>query len=154
MQTIKNAIALALLTLPLGSLAADAFTARDVRIPIPVTAKERNQTLYAMRETLHGLFNLHSALARGDYDGAALAARSNSTLLEKISPSLRERLPEEFTQLAIGLNESFRAVAKEAETRRDVAATQNLLAESMTYCSGCHDTYRFDVRPALPAKRK
>jgi hypothetical protein len=135
------------------AVSAESFASRDVRLPIPVTAKERNETLYAMRETLHGMFNLHSALAKGDFQAAALAAHSNSTLLEKITPSLKERLPEEFTQLAIGLNESFRALAKETESRRDVAITQGLLAETMTYCSGCHDTYRFDVRPSLPTKR-
>lgn len=155
MRYTKPALVLALLLNTSLSVAvgAETFASRDVRLPIPVTAKERNETLYSMRETLHGLFNLHSALAKGDYQAAALAARSNSTLLDQISPSLRERLPEEFTQLAIGMNESFRALAKETETRRDVAVTQSLLAESMTYCSGCHDTYRFDVRPSLPTKR-
>ncbi|MEW6677159.1 MAG: hypothetical protein AB1421_04495 [Pseudomonadota bacterium] len=155
MRYTKPALVMALLMNTSLSVAvgAETFASRDVRLPIPVTAKERNETLYAMRETLHGLFNLHSALAKGDFEAAALAARTNSTLLDKITPSLKERLPEEFTQLAIGLNESFRALAKETETRRNVTVTQTLLAETMTYCSGCHDTYRFDVRSSLATKR-
>lgn len=133
--------------------AADGFTDRDYRQAIPVTAKERNQFLYEMRELLHGLFNLHLALSKNDFQAAATAARPIGHLLEKTPPSLRERLPEEYVQLGLAMRESFDILAREAETRKDMSAVQAQLAESMTYCSGCHDSYRFEVRASLPAKK-
>lgn len=141
------------LLLPTPSLATDPLAARDPRIPISVSTSERNQTLFAMRESIHGLFHIHSALARGDHAAAALAANANSLLLERLPEGLRARLPVEFNQLGIGMNESFRALARELETRRDPAAMHGLLAESMAYCSGCHDTYRFVVRAAVAPKK-
>ena len=140
-----------ILSLVLGgsALAAgpDSYTARDIRQAIPVTLKERNQTLYEMRELLHGLFNLHLALSKNDFQAAAVAARPIGHLIEKQPSSLRERLPEEYTQLAIAMQESFDVLARVAEEKKDMSAVQAQLAESMTYCSGCHDTFRFDVRP-------
>lgn len=136
-----------------AAMGAESFTARDVRMPIPVTAKERNQFLYEMRELLHGLFNLHLALSKNDFQAAAVAARPIGQLLEKTPPSLRERLPEEYVQLGIAMRESFNILAREAESKQDMSLVQAQLAESMTYCSGCHDSYRFEVRATLPGKK-
>jgi cytochrome c556 len=133
--------------------AAESYTTRDSRQPIYVTAKERNQVLFDMRELLHGLFNLHLALSKNDFQAAAVAARPIGHMLEKTPASLRERYPEEFTQMSIAMQESFDILAREAETKKDMAAVQAQLAESMTYCSGCHDTYRFEVRAAVPGKK-
>lgn len=145
---------LALFCIGAFSLArADSYTARDVRQPIPVTIKERNQFLFEMRELLHGLFNMHLALSKGDYQAAATAVRPMGGLLDKIPPTLRERLPEDFVQIGIALRESVEAVANTAEQKKDLRAVQAQLAETMTYCSGCHDTYRFDVRAVVPAKK-
>lgn len=134
--------------------AADSYTARDNRQPIYVTAKERNQVLFEMREHLHGLFNLHLALSKNDFQAAAVAARPIGHLLERTPKSLRERFPEEFTQISIAMQESFDILAREAETNKNMSTVQAQLAESMTYCSGCHDTYRFEVRSVLPGKKQ
>ena len=131
----------------------NGYTSRDLRQIIPVTATERNQTLYEMRDLLHGLFNLHLALSKNDFQAAAVAARPIGHLLAVMPESLKERLPVEYIQLAIAMQESFDILAREAETKKDMAAVQSQLAESMTYCSGCHDTYRFDVRSKVPAKK-
>lgn len=133
--------------------AADSYTARDIRQPILVTSKERNQFLFEMRELLHGLFNLHLALSKNDFQAAAVAARPLGTLLDKTPDSLKERLPEEYVQIGIAMRESFDQVARVAEEKKDMSAVQAQLAESMTYCSGCHDTYRFDVRSGVPGKK-
>jgi len=133
--------------------AVESFADRDYRQLIPVTAKERNQYLFEMREQLHALFNLHLALSKNDFQAAATAARPIGQLLEKTPPSLRERLPEEYVQLSIAMRESFDILAREAETRKDMSAVQAQLAESMTYCSGCHDSYRFEVRASIPARK-
>jgi cytochrome c556 len=128
------------------------YTARDVRMPIMVTSAERNQVLYEMRSMLHGMVNLHSALAKEDYKGVATAARSMGPLYNNLPASIKDRAPEEFTQLGIALHESFEALAKEAEAKGTVNGIQSMLSETMTYCSGCHDTYRFDVRSKITKK--
>lgn len=132
---------------------ANNYTSRDMRMSIPVTHAERNQTLYEMRDLLHGLFNLHLALSKSDFQAVAVAARPIGHLLEKMPNSMRERLPVEYVQLSIAMQESFDILAREAEARKDMAAVQSQLAESMTYCSGCHDAYRFEVRSKVPAKK-
>lgn len=126
---------------------AEGYTARDIRQPIPVTAKERNQFLFEMRESLHNLFNVHLALSKNDFQAAAIAIRPLGGLLDNTPPRLRERLPEEYVQLAIAMREAIEATARVMTEKKDMAAVQAQLAETMTYCSGCHDTYRFEVRP-------
>jgi len=133
--------------------AADNYAARDIRQPIIVTAKERNQFLFEMRELLHGMFNLHLALSKNDFQAAAVAARPIGHLIEKTPASLRDRLPEEYIQIGIAMQESFDLLARIAEEKKDMAAVHAQLAESMTYCSGCHDAYRFDVRAVIPGKK-
>lgn len=149
---VGGAVAL-LMAAHLPASSSEGFSERDYRQPIPVTAKERNQFLFEMRELLHGLFNLHLALSRNDFQAAATAARPIGQLLEKTPPTLRERLPEEYVQLGIAMRESFDILAKQAETRKDMSVVQAQLAESMTYCSGCHDSYRFEVRAVIPGKK-
>ena len=147
-------IILALLMIGACSVArADSYTARDLRLPVLVTAKERNQVLFEMRELLHGLFNLHLALSKNDFNAAAVAARPIGHLIEVIPSHLRDRLPEEFVQIGIAMQESFDLLARIAEEKKDMAAVQAQLAESMTYCSGCHETYRFEVRTVIPGKK-
>lgn len=147
-------IILALLLIGACSVArSDSYTARDNRQPIPVTAKEHNQYLFEMRELLHNLFNIHLALSRNDFKAAAVAARPMGALLDNTPASLRERLPEEYIQLSIALREAIEALAKDAEEAKDISAVQGHLAETMTYCSGCHDTYRFEVRAVIPNRK-
>lgn len=129
------------------------YTSRDIRHPIQVTVEERNQTLFEMRDLLHGLFNLHLALSKNDFLGAAVAARPIGNMFERIPASLRERLPVEYLQLSIAMRESFDILAREAETKKDMSAVQSQLAETMTYCSGCHDTYRFEIRSRIPGRK-
>lgn len=139
------------IAMPAG--AEDSYTARDIRQPIIVTAKERNQFLFEMRELLHGLFNLHLALSKNDFQATAVAVRPIGRLIEKMPASLRDRLPEEYVQIGIAMQESFALLAKLAEEKKDMAVVQGQLAESMAYCSGCHDTYRLEVRAVVPAKK-
>jgi len=117
----------------------------DKRIAINLSAAEKNQILAEMREFLHGFHGIHLAMSRQDMKNVALTARPMGALLDRIPSSMKERLPEEFTQLAIAMNEAFHAVANEAEDKGDISKTHENLAEVMTYCSGCHDTYRFNI---------
>jgi len=69
-------------------------------------------------------------------------------LLDRIPNNIKDKLPEEFTQMAIAMNEALTVMARDAETKADMSLTQSQMAELMTYCSGCHDTYRFEILPA------
>ncbi len=143
----RRAIAIALLCF--SSLTqAESPTAKDNRNAIQVSPSERNQVLFEMRDFLHDLFNMHNALANKDMQGVATATKPMAGLLDRLPAKLRERLPEEFTQMALGMNEALKVMARDAETRGDMSLTESQMAELMTYCSGCHDTFRFEVTPA------
>lgn len=143
-----RAAALLLLVLAVPTFAqAPAFHQTDKRLPITLTPVERNQTLYEMREFLHGFHNIHLALANGDMRLVALTARTMAPFLDRLPESMRERTPEEFVQIAIALRESLEALARSAETRGNAQEIHGHLAEVVTYCSGCHDTFRLQATP-------
>lgn len=117
----------------------------DNRIPIMVTSQERAQFLAEMRTFLHGLHNIFHALARQDMKAVAGQARPLGMALHQMPPTLRERLPLAYVEMGRGLHEVFDVIARDAELKADLALTLSQLAEAMSYCSGCHDTYRLQV---------
>jgi hypothetical protein len=159
----RGLISLALLLVataatPAISLAqSSSFVSADRRIAIDVTQAEKNHILFEMREFLHGLHNISYAMAKQDMKALATTARPMGALLDRIPPSLKERLPEEFTQMAIAFNEALQLLASKAEARAGsgeagLRETHENIAEVLTYCSGCHDTYRFNVSTKKPRK--
>lgn len=127
------------------------LTAADHRIVITVTQDERNQMLFEMREFLHHLFNIHNALANGDMAAVARsAAPMGEGILHRLPASVRNDSPVAFQEMSHGMHEIFRLIAKDAQVKGDIKYTVGQLAEAMTYCAGCHDTYRVQV---LPRKR-
>jgi len=126
---------------------------QDHRIIIPVSKPERNLLLREMREFLHGLHAIQYALASKDSKTLDLVARDMAPRLERLPANLRERFPDDFTQLAIALQEAFLALARMSGPGLQVNAALEQTGEILTYCSGCHDTYRFEVR-APPKPRK
>lgn len=130
------------------------ITAMDNRIPITVSPEERNQVLYEMRDFLHNLFNIQTAMARGDMTGAGKAAKSMGHVLHRFPPSLQDRLPVAFMEMSHGMHEIFEVMARDAQGKADVGHAMGQMAEALTYCSGCHDTYRFQVVESKPAPRK
>lgn len=134
--------------------AAAEYTATDHRIPIEVTARERNQTLYEMREFLHGLHNIMYALARNDMKALALEAQPMGQAMNRIPPGIRDRAPDAFMQMGLAMHEAFNQLGKAAQSKGDPTVAQEQLAEIMTYCSGCHDTYRFEVVPYKAATKR
>jgi cytochrome c553 len=127
------------------ALAQTSAPTTDKRLPINVSQAEKNQMLYEMREFLHGFHAINIALARGDMQSLAITAKPMGALLERLPSSLKEHLPEEFLQLAIAMNEALQVLARDAVEKGDTRLTHENLAEVITYCSGCHDTYRFNV---------
>ena len=147
----RRFIALALICLSSSAMALPP-TAKDNRTAIMVSASERNQVLFEMREFLHSLFNMHNALASKDMKAVAIAVGPMTGLLDRVPSGILVQLPEEFTQLALGMNESLKLIARDAETKGDMSLTQSQMAELMTYCSGCHDTFRFELLPTRARK--
>lgn len=143
----RSLAAIALFCISTSALALSP-TAQDNRIAIMVTPHERNQVLYEMREFLHGLFNMHNALASKDMKAVSVSTLPMAGLLDRLPASVKAKVPEEFTQMALGMHEALKIIARDAETKGDMSRTQSQMAELMTYCSGCHDTFRFEVPPA------
>jgi hypothetical protein len=137
---------------PLAQAEPSSAVYADKRIAINVSQAEKNQVLYEMREFLHGWHNVSHALARQDMKAVAVATRPMGPLLDRMPASLKERLPEEFMQMAIGMNEAFQNLARDAESKGDLTQALDNQAEIVTYCSGCHDTYRFNVVPMKTRK--
>jgi cytochrome c556 len=152
--TIKS-ITLALLLMSTAAWAeAPVGTFADKRIAINVSQAEKNQVLYEMREFLHGLHNLNLALARQDMNAFATTAKPMGPLLNRLPANLKTHLPEEFTQLSIAMDEAFQNLARGAENKVEMRQMHENMAEVMTYCSGCHDTYRFNVMQAKATKAR
>jgi cytochrome c556 len=154
----RKSIALALtlaaaatVTSPVWAQSSSAMQT-DRRIAINVSQAEKNQVLSEMREFLHGFHSINIAMARQDMKALGITARPMGALLDRMPVKLKERLPEEFTQLAIAMNEAFQNLARDAEDNGDMRKAHENLAEVMTYCSGCHDTYRFNVAPIKARK--
>jgi hypothetical protein len=147
---ISRVLLIGAVSLAVSLSAASAFAqlsapTTDNRLPINVSQAEKNQMLYEMREFLHGFHAINIALARGDMKSLAMTARPMGSLLDRLPARLKERMPEEFQQLAIAMNEALQVLARDAESTGDIKRTHENLAEVITYCSGCHDTFRFNV---------
>jgi hypothetical protein len=119
------------------------YVASDHRIVIQVTPEERHQVLYAMREFLHDLYNIDLALSQKDMRSVATSAEPLSEILDRLPAGLRGRLPEPFLEIANGQREIFQVIERDAKSKAEVSLTLSQMAEAMTYCSGCHDTFRF-----------
>jgi hypothetical protein len=152
MQRLVPILAL-LLIVPAGHAESAGRPIQDIRLIIPVSSAERNQVLAEMREFLHGLYNTQLALARKDMKGLAVIAKDMAPMLERMPSSLKERFPEEFSQMAIAQSEAFQSLARIGENNGQVDAALEQTAEILTYCSGCHDTYRFEVRAPVRTRR-
>jgi hypothetical protein len=152
MQRLVPILAL-LLIVPAGHVESAGRPIQDIRLIIPVSSAERNQVLAEMREFLHGLYNTQLALARKDMKGLAVIAKDMAPMLERMPSSLKERFPEEFSQMAIAQSEAFQSLARIGENNGQVDAALEQTAEILTYCSGCHDTYRFEVRAPVRTRR-
>lgn len=117
----------------------------DNRIPITVSSQERAHVLAEMRTFLQGLHNIFNALARKDMNAVAVESRPLGKVLHHMPQAMRERLPLAYVEMGLGLHEVFDVIARDAEAKADPFMTLGQLAEAMTYCSGCHDTYRLQV---------
>lgn len=126
--------------------------AADNRIPIRVTSEERAQLLAEMRTYLQGLHNILHALARQDMRAVAIEARPLGKVLQHMPAQMREHVPLAYVEMGLGLHEVFDVIARDAEAKADPVLALIQLAEAMSYCSGCHDTYRLQLVPTQGAR--
>ncbi len=117
----------------------------DNRIPVTVTSQERAHVLAEMRTFLQGLHNIFNALARRDMKAVAVEAKPLGKVLHHMPQAMRDRVPLAYVEMGLGLHEVFDVIARDAEAKADPFLTLSQLGEAMTYCSGCHDTYRLQV---------
>lgn len=150
MQRLIPILALLLMT-PVGLAQSAGRPAQDIRDHSGQLGN-RIRVLAGNREFLHGLHNIQNALASKDMKGLAVTAKDMMPLMERMPPSLKERFPEAFSEMALAQSEAFRSLARIGESNGEVGAALEQTAEILTYCSGCHDTYRFEVR--APARTR
>ncbi len=148
MPRLPSRLALATALVSAQLVSAAPLNGTDNRIPINVTSQERSHLLAEMRSFLQGLHNIFHALARNDMKAVAVEARPLGKVLHHMPPGMRERVPLAYVEMGWGLHEVFDVIARDAEAKADPTLTLGQLAEALSYCSGCHDTYRLQVVPA------
>ncbi len=116
----------------------------DSRVPVVVTAAEREFVLAEMRELLAAVREMIDAAAANDVERLARAARAaGMESHRKPPPGLPEKLPKPFRQLGFGVHTEFDVIAREAGELRDRDLALRRIAENMARCVACHATYRF-----------
>ncbi|MFN3593356.1 MAG: hypothetical protein ACK4TK_01570 [Thiobacillaceae bacterium] len=152
MPRLPSRLALATALVSAQLVSAAPLNGTDNRIPINVTSQERSHLLAEMCTFLQGLHNIFHALARKDMKAVAVEARPLGKVLHHMPPGMRERVPLAYVEMGWGLHEVFDVIARDDEAKADPALTLGQLAEALSYCSGCHDTYRLQVVPARGAR--
>lgn len=148
MPRLPSRLALATALVSAQLVSAAPLNGTDNRIPINVTSQERSHLLAEMRTFLQGLHNIFHALARRDMKAVAVEARPLGKVLHNMPTEMRERVPVAYVEMGWGLHEVFDVIARDAEAKADPFLTLSQLAEALSYCSGCHDTYRLQVTPS------
>lgn len=126
---------------------AEAATVEDDRQAIHVSAEQRAFILSEMRDFLVVVQDIVLGLADNDMDAVREAART-------MAPGagggmgrqmgLNRVLPVEFRQMAMGTHRGFGELAQAAEFGADGVLAD--LGTLMSNCTGCHATYRLEVR--------
>jgi cytochrome c556 len=127
-----------------GGLETNPYLQIDNRMALLVDSSERNQVLFDMRELLHGMFHIQNALARHDLKAIPDVVMPMGKLMQNMPQSMLRRMPDEYKYLGSGLQAAYTNVAQ-AAIAGDHAKVDAYLAEALTYCSGCHDSFRFVV---------
>jgi cytochrome c553 len=128
------------------------YLQHDNRVPITVSAHERNHVLFDMRELLQGMFYIQNAMARDDLKAIPEVAMPMGRLMQHMPTEMLIRMPEGYMQLGSGMQTAFTQAAQAAAEGNHKKIEEHL-GEAMTYCSGCHDTFRFQLGKPKEAKK-
>lgn len=118
----------------------------DARAVLELSEPERAMMLEEMRRFLSGIQKMTDALARADMAAVAAEARGmGAGMTHDIPPTLRAKLPQEFRQLGSSVHRDFDTLARDAESRKDVAHSLRQLSATLQTCVSCHAS--FQIRP-------
>jgi len=141
---------LPILLLPLAALAGPAPTPTpDTRVPIALTAAERDYVLAGMREHVGEIQDIVDALAAHDSARAqAMALHAGTKRFAALTdhpPGLGAKWPAPWKQLLRARLEGFDALAQGIADGEDPARSLQRLSTAMQACVACHATYRLTV---------
>ena len=115
------------------------------RVVVPLLPEEREHVLGEMRDFLAMLQQSLSALARGDFDAVAAAAKPLGTGGDKgrMPPAIAKKLPPEFRALARSTHGQIDAFAADAAARRDLQHSLTQAGRLLQACNACHALFQF-----------
>jgi len=144
---------LALLALvPCATIAAR--TDGDRRVAVSLEAGPRAALLMEMRSHVVNVQRFLDAVANGDRDAAATAARASGiTSASEADEDVGRHLPAAFMVLGMRLHEGFDRLADAAARGDDPRALVGGLAAIMQQCVACHAGYRVELRVARAPRR-
>jgi hypothetical protein len=117
----------------------------DGRTTIHLSAAERDFVLVEMRGMLKSVQGVIAALADGDRVKASTAARAASNHDGQAPPlTLMAKLPIEFKQSGMAMHAGFGELADAIDKSEPASALYARLANELSACVGCHETYRIE----------
>jgi cytochrome c556 len=131
-------------TLLVAALLLPAAAPAQERTVVPLEPAEREHVLAEMRDFLGMMERINGALAAGDFDAIAAAARPLGTGGDKgrMPPAIMKKLPQGFRLMARSAHEQVDAIAADA-ARRDARHTLEQTSRLLATCNGCHAAWRF-----------
>ena len=128
-----------------ASAAAQAPAVPAARAVVPLEPEEREFVLREMRDFLAMLQQMAAALAQGDFDAVAAAARPLGTGGDKgrMPPAIAKKLPPEFRMLARSAHEQIDALAADATAKRDLRHSLDQTGRLLATCNACHAAFQF-----------
>lgn len=139
---------LALLPLPL--LAADHHhhgQPKDPRTAIAVNTEEAAHLRGEMRGFLNSVQQIVAGAADNDMKRVAEAAQAaGMAAAHDVPAGLRAKLPLAFKHMGHTIHTGFDDLARDAASLGDPNLAMKQLGQVMTTCTGCHATYRLEVR--------
>ena len=122
-------------------------TAPDGRTAILLQPAERDLVLAEMRVFLESVQQINAAIAAGDMQQVASAARRSGRGAQQAVPgSLIGKLPLPFKRLGFDTHGKFDQLALDAEQLGDPDHALAQLGTLMQNCVSCHAAYRLEAR--------
>lgn len=128
------------------SLAVDPS---DTRQPITLTPQEYSWLLNEMRGHLNAIGAAQQALSTGDTEAArkAMLERGGARLKDPGRLFFSQKTTEAWRAMAGAMHRSFDEVAEGIANRESTAQIMGRTAKLMSYCAGCHASYRLVAAP-------
>ncbi len=122
--------------------------ASDGREAILLSPGERDLVLGEMRAFLMAVQQITRAVADGDAEAVARAARAvGAGAQQGVPTTLVGKLPLAFKRLGFDTHSRFDEIALNAEQLDDSTEVPSELATLMQNCVACHAAYRIDLEP-------